>query len=157
MGRFVVSSNPEETVLKSGTPRLTFSISEVNVDNDGVELAAVAQYALVEKLASLRKGDELLIVGTLRRARYVVLEIGRGLPAGQNEKINTIVSQISDRVSVRGCGTDRHTPGRKSGCVHLNRASCRQQQSTGYSLSGNTVTFVFAPAIDSVLIANYRF
>jgi hypothetical protein len=32
-----------------------------------------------------------------------------------------------------------------------------QQQSTGYSLSGNTVTFVFAPAINSVLIANYRF
>jgi predicted trehalose synthase len=71
MGRFLVASDPVSAVLKSGTPRLTFTITEVNDEHPGVELIAVAQFAVADRLASVRVADELLIVGSLRKGHYL--------------------------------------------------------------------------------------
>jgi hypothetical protein len=71
MGRFLVCSDPVQAVLKSGTPRLTFSVTEVNDEFPGVELLAVAQFVVAERLASVTKGDELLLIGSLRKGHYL--------------------------------------------------------------------------------------
>jgi hypothetical protein len=70
MGRSIVTSDPERSILKSGTPKLTFAVLEQNGEQLGITLLAVAQAGMVEKLSAVRREDELLLIGALRPGQY---------------------------------------------------------------------------------------
>jgi single-strand DNA-binding protein len=107
--RGTLSSAPTERVLPSGSRLVTYEVTTADPDGGGADSAPVAWFDPPARLPSVDRGDEVVVVGRVRRrffrtaggatASRTEVVADRVLAARPAARVDRVLSDVAARVS----------------------------------------------------------